>query len=103
MINLYEPVLTNALGLTLIHKDIWSLGITDSQRLELLAIFESRPEKKAYEILGEAAERLLQALKITHPAAKDYILLTADELYPRIKAAVTAKNIGGIFLSWEKS
>ena len=64
LINLCEPVITNAVGLTLIGKDPLPLDIADADRSPLAALFEPLTETKARAVLAEAARRLCRRLEI---------------------------------------
>ncbi len=99
LINLYEPVATNAIGLALIKGNIAALDITESDRLVLLEYFRSWSEKTALEKLQNAAVSICSCLNIDDEAAKNYLRKTATELYPRISAAVTAGSLNDVFLT----
>ena len=99
LINLYEPVATNAVGLTLLGCNALSLDITDQNRELLTKQFEQMPEKEARASLADAAVRLSSVLDIGGGDAGAYLSQTAIELYPRIKAAVSTFGLEGIFAS----
>ncbi|MGE4485925.1 MAG: DUF6179 domain-containing protein [Oscillospiraceae bacterium] len=103
LINLYEPVLTNAAGLILIHKEASRLNITESEKSKILALLVCLTGKEVHALLSRAAEKLSDELEISSYDEREYMQQTALGLYPRIKAALTVKNIDGIFMSWEKS
>ena len=101
LINLYEPLATNAIGLALLHKESIALDITTAyqkQLLELFAPLSATPAKKA---LCDAAERVCSELGISDPSSSRYLKRTAEALYPRIEAALTNGKLGGIFLSFD--
>ena len=99
LINLYEPVAVNAVGLTLAGGDVFSLDVSEHNRTRLAALFESLPEYRAKEVLREATARLCHVLPLRDGAARDYLAATADSLSPRVAAALLYGGLGGIFLS----
>ena len=99
LINLYEPVAANALGLTIVGGNVLSLDITDQNRTQLIKQFEQMPEKEARAFLADAAVRLSGFLGIGGEYAAAYLSQTAIELYPRIKAAVSTHGLEGVFTS----
>lgn len=99
LINLYEPVAVNAIGLALIDGNIETLDITEADRLVLLKYFCAWPEEAALEKLQKAAAFICSCLYIDDEAEKIYIKKTAMDLYPRISAAVAAGSLNDVFLS----
>jgi len=100
LINLYEPVAENAVGLALIKENVGGLCVSkkDLQRLsELFGKLSMTPAKHA---LREAAGRVCAELGIKDRASKSYLQKTAEGLYPRIEAALPSGSLGGIFLSF---
>ncbi|MDX9872517.1 MAG: DUF6179 domain-containing protein, partial [Clostridia bacterium] len=92
LINLCEPVLVNAVGLTLLGNNPLSLEITDNARIQLAALFEQMPKDQALFGIREAALRLCSLLGIADSASREYLARTAEETYPRIRAALPAGN-----------
>jgi hypothetical protein len=99
LINLYEPIAANAIGLALINGDVAALDITDSDRLVLLECFREWTDAAALEKLQNAAAFVCNCLDIEDESAKNYISRTAKDLYPRISAAASAGSLDNIFLS----
>lgn len=91
LINLYEPVAVNALGLTMVGGDFSQLHISAAQREELRAKLGRRGEEQ----LNGAAEKL-SALMGLEEGGSAYLRATAHDLLPRVRSA----NLEGIFLSW---
>lgn len=92
LINLYEPVAVNALGLALTGGDISRLNISPGQREELGCILG----RAAPEGLAAAAEKL-SALLDLRPKAGEYLGELAAGLAPRVRAA----DLSGIFLTFD--
>jgi hypothetical protein len=98
-LNLFEPAAVNALGLALSGGDVFSLSVSDEGCERLSAAFAALTEEKARSLLRVAARRLRPALDLETEAAGAYLEQTAEDLYPRIKAALPAGNLGMIFLA----
>ena len=98
LINLYEPVAANALGLALTGGDIRKLEVSEGERERLAALFEPIGPSRAEERLRDAAERVCGFLEIREEAARDYMQSMAADLYPRIRAALPHGNLAGVFL-----
>lgn len=90
LINLYEPVATNALGLALIGGDVSGLAITTGEREKIAAALEQEAEAR----LIAAAEKLGTLLNLRSKAGKEYLRGLAVDLLPRIQSA----SLEGIFL-----
>lgn len=91
LINLYEPVATNALGLALIGGDVSSLDISAQQREEIGSLLRGEgPER-----LEAAAEKLCALLDIKSKAGREYLSSLALDLAPRIRQT----KLQGIFLT----
>lgn len=99
LINLYEPIATNAIGLSLCGGDIDELNISNAQRGQIAAILEPLPKQEAVEALQTAASKACNILAICQPPARLYLRKLAANLYPRINAALSAGSMEGVFLS----
>ena len=99
LINLYEPVCTNAVGLALLAEDVFPLHVPPAQCVRIAALFQQLSATPAKKALSEAAGRVCARLGIQSAPAQAYIEKTATDLYPRIEAALPHGNLGNIFLS----
>jgi hypothetical protein len=99
LINLYEPVAVNALGLAMLDGDILSLEIGDDGRSKLLAFFKSNSREDVLEALKLSADKLYRSLQLEDNTVSEYLLRTASDLYWRINAALPSECLDGIFLS----
>jgi hypothetical protein len=97
LINLCEPVIANAVGLTLIGGEPLLLEITDDDRALIAAFFEPLSKTKARIALMEAARRFCCMQGIDDLKVQKYMMRAAIDLYPRISAAMPTKNLDGIF------
>lgn len=103
LINMYEPIVTNAIGLVLLDGDIASIDITNSDRSRLLCMFRSWSKEEAIQALCQASEKLCHCLEITDTAEKEYLKAAIVNLYPRIAAALPTNQLDSIFLSLSHS
>lgn len=99
LINLFEPVAVNAIGLALIGGDIFALDIGNNDRSTLLGYFKSWTKIEAMEALRLSADKLYHTLQLEDISICEYLQRTASELYYRIEAALPAECLEGIFLS----
>ena len=100
LINLYAPVATNAVGLALLHEDVKALNITAEDNTRLSSLFGALSVTPAKKALHEAALYVSSELQISDPSSVRYLRKTAEELFPRIEAALPHGNLGGIFVSF---
>lgn len=99
LINIYEPVATNVIGLGLLNKRcITSLDISQNDRQDIFQIFSSLDDQQAIELLSNASRNIAGLLGLNSFEHK-YLEELAKSLYPRIKVATSHKNLGGLFLS----
>jgi len=99
LINLYEPIATNAIGLALIDSDPLKLDISSQEQERIAAILEPLPRKQSICALHSAASSVCSTLKIRRPVVRQYLRRLAAGLYPRIHAALSVGNLDGVFLS----
>lgn len=103
LINIYEPIAVNAVGLALLQEDCKALNIKASDRERLNSLFNPLTATPAKKELNDAALRVCSELGINDASSARYLRRTAEGLYPRIEAALPHGNLGGIFLSFEVS
>ncbi|PKM71655.1 MAG: hypothetical protein CVU91_12900 [Firmicutes bacterium HGW-Firmicutes-16] len=102
LINLYAPLAANAVGLALLGEDVSKLNITASEGERLAKFFEPLSLTPAKKALNEAALRVCSELKINDASSLRYLRKTAEELYPRIEAALPHGKLSGIFISFDE-
>ncbi|MCI1960150.1 MAG: DUF6179 domain-containing protein [Clostridia bacterium] len=96
IINIYEPVLTSALGCVLVGKDI-NLELSDSDVSELTRIFENKTKPEIKEILGQALELVKQKLSLKDSLFK-YLSDSLPKIASAVKNAEDTKTIDKIFI-----
>ena len=97
--NIFEPILTNALGRVILGLSVPPLHLDKAQQAALLAKFWPMPQKQARALWAKAAVSLCAALGIG-AAARAYLLAAADTQYPRLAAAVGASSVAGVFIAY---
>lgn len=98
LINLYEPVATNALGLALLGEPVEALAISPAACRRLRERFAGRTFAEIGTILDRAALRLSGETALCG-AETEYLRACAKGLAPRIEAAARYGGMDGIFLS----
>lgn len=98
LINIYEPVATNAIGLALLNQNIQSLNVTDADRGDIGLLFYQTTEQKAEELLFGAVDRLCDTLNIVNSELKEYLRDTAIALLPRINVLKDNHTFDELFL-----
>jgi len=98
LINIYEPLAANTVGLALLEKDVTSLAIGEADRAGLLKLFTNRGEAETAAMLREAAAAVCRTLHIGDAAAAAYLQSAALLLVPRIRAALEENDLSGVFI-----
>lgn len=101
LVNLYGPVVTNALGRVLLGKDLDTLTISpeDCGRLEWQLTHLSRTGLE--ELLSRTAERLSDQLGLGDRRERSYLTACAGRLAPRIALVRDTGGLTGVFLNGE--
>jgi hypothetical protein len=100
LINLYEPVFVNALGLAVIGGDAGALNITMRDRSQLIERFSALSEPQLSDTLAQAAAALCDQMHIAAIAELEYLKTAAFELLPRLKTALEHESLDYIFLTF---
>lgn len=103
LINLYEPILTNAVGLTLIKEDVTTLNISQEGQVLLAEKFTCRTDMQIRQMLEESVETLCHHFQAVSIDAQEYMVQAAEKWVPRIKAALMGGELDNIFLKWADS
>lgn len=101
LINIFEPILTNAVGLYILGADILSLEISAMQREILLRTFRNLSKAEILDNLRNSAKRVCDILGIADNEKIEYIQKTAIDIYPRIEIGLSTGNINNVFLSFK--
>ncbi len=100
LLNIFEPVFTSALGLTLLEKEISPLEIREEDRKKLEIHFRKLPMAEAEERLAAACQKLCRLLGIEDQA---YLDSAAKELYTRIKSIPVTEGLEAVFLAFREA
>ena len=97
-LNLCEQPLTNAVGLSLLKKDVRKIGINDAERKKIteLLIYKTHGERE--KLLCAAANNICNSMQITDDYVRDYTALFARSLLPRLEAALEFGDVSNIFI-----
>jgi len=101
LINIFEPILTNAMGLDILGVDILTLEISALQRETLLGIFRNLSKTEILVKLESSVKSVCDILGIVDNEKIEYIQKTAVNIYPRIEVGLSVGNIDNIFLSFK--
>ena len=93
LINLYEPIAVNSLGLALLGDDPRSLTVSPPWRQRLETLFASLPAPEQKRVLTAGATALCAALDIRSAALQSYVQATALALSPRLASVQTLEYI----------
>ena len=101
LINIFEPVLTNVIGLELIGADIFKLEMKSYEREILLYTFKKMTIEEIEEEFIKAANSVCNKLKIVNDYEINYVKMTALSLLSRIEEGIKNNNLENIFLSYK--
>ena len=100
LINLFEPVAVNALGLSLLGENPRFLSVSPSLRRKLEAQFARLTEMESDAALSAGAESLSAGLGIQNRQTVQYLNSLALGLRPRLRAALDAGTLEYVFLEF---
>lgn len=100
LFNLCEPVLTNAIGLSLIGKEVQGLHISAAQREDIYQMLVGRTEKEICDMIKESVLSACRQIGMTAENETDYLIGAATGLGARIREALKHRDLSGIFLSF---
>lgn len=98
LVNLYEPVATNAIGRALIGKDPGPLSIADEDRDEIARLLGPMGEAARGRVLREAATSVCRQLGIEDPTAEEYLRDLVPELLPRVAVGLENGELRGVWV-----
>jgi len=101
LINLFEPIATNAIGLAFIGSDTLKLDVSSQECERIAVILKPMPKGQVINVLQSAAYFVCSTLEIHQPATRQYLRRMAEGLSLRIHAALSAGNLDGVFLSFK--
>lgn len=101
LINLFEPVFTNAVGLALLQKDCMALNILDGDRYALLLLLRGCSGEELALRITEAVGRVCETAGIGNDSAvRAYLAHAGRELCARITLQLKQDDLRGLFPSF---
>lgn len=97
LINLTEPVMIQALGLSILKKEPYALDLSPQEQKQLQLYLQALSEKEMRQVLSDAVLWLCRLLKIEGHDDYAYFLKTAEDAFPRLNAACSAKELQNLF------
>ncbi len=98
LVNLYEPVATNAIGRALIGRDPTPLRISENDRVEIASVLGSLHEAERGRVLRKAAAAACEAIGVDDDSVREYLYVLVPELLPRIEVGLTHGELQGVFV-----
>lgn len=98
LINLYEPVAANAVGLALVGKDPAALVIGNAERDAIAARLGAVGGVARERALSAAAGALCERLGMTGEGEQAYLHALLPELLPRIEVGLAHGSLRGVFV-----
>ncbi len=103
LINLFEPVFVNAVGLALLEQDCRKLNIRDGERDALLHLLQDRSARELETLMEEATMRMCKNVNIELDSEmRDYLLFAQRELCGRIELQIRQNDLKGLFPSFRE-
>jgi hypothetical protein len=99
LINLYEPVAANAIGLALVGADPHRLEVSDADRAEIARRLSALGHAARERVLREAAAAACDLLGVSDETAREYLAEYAAELLPRIEVGLPRQELRGVFVA----
>lgn len=97
IINIYEPILTAALGCMLVGKDIYKLELSVSDVSELKNIFGNKTKDEIEHILTSTLEKIKQEISISDGLSL-YLSVSLPKIAGAIKNAEETQTIENVFI-----
>ncbi|MEL7659051.1 MAG: DUF6179 domain-containing protein, partial [Bacillota bacterium] len=102
LFNIYELVLTNAIGCLLLGKDEISLHIKDYDRQQLHSELSDLSKKELDDWVDQAVSKLCRILMIENAELEKHMKRSALNLKSRLKNALEIKELKYLFLSTQE-
>ena len=96
--NLCEQPLTNAVGLSLIKKDVRKRSIDSAEREEITGLLSFKSHREREKLLRTSAYNICDSMQITDDCVREYTVLFAQSLLPRLEAALKFGDVSNIFI-----
>lgn len=98
LINIFEIVLSNAIAIVLIERELTSLQISQYEVEMLYDKIKGYSEAKIKEVIYDAIEVIVNKLKIKNRDLVDYLGLAANKIGEIVKVKIDINNLESIFV-----
>ncbi len=98
LVNLYEPVAINAIGLALLGEDPARLTIGDVERTAIAARLEPLGNAQRARTLQEGATRACDALGVSDEDAREYLSAMVPDLLARTEVGLAHGSLDGVYV-----
>ena len=98
LINLYEPIVTNAIGCALLDKGFHELVCSEKEQEALTALFENLTGEEITDCIRNGAETVLTQISCDNRREEELIEWYGRELAVRIAGVKDVGGMAGIFL-----
>lgn len=102
LINIFKCVLTNALGCTLLNKNIYELNIEPLERQYLQDKLENLSKIELNILLNDISIQMCKELNISNRVIQKYIIETVKNISIDIKNALKNHNLQSLFISFKE-
>jgi hypothetical protein len=102
LLNVYEPVLTNLLGRSILNYDLCELYIDEGDRALLEARFSGLTDKELEEVLKNAFFSVMSYFEISDCNALDYLKKAVYDISRRISNSMALNRLDRIFVTLKK-
>ncbi|MDV3428057.1 MAG: DUF6179 domain-containing protein [Bacillota bacterium] len=102
LINIFELVLTNAVGLTILNKDVLRLDIIPSDAKKLELKLKNMSKSKLNTVLQEASAKLSLELNISNKLLQNHMSEALINLPVRIKNALEIGKLEYVFINMKQ-
>ncbi|NTW27795.1 MAG: hypothetical protein HGA39_00290 [Coriobacteriia bacterium] len=98
LVNVYEPVAINVIGLVLLGEDPARLAIGDGERTAIAARLEPLGNAQRARALQQVATKTCDVLSVSDEDAREYLIAMVSELLPRIEVGLAYRSLDAVFV-----
>ena len=100
LINFYEPIAVNSFGRWLLTHTSRPLNISHKDKTLLQKSLQDISLSELKVLSDTYAKDITKELPLLYDGEEDYLQHIIESMLPRLRAALDAKNLNGIFMSW---
>lgn len=102
LINIFEPVFINAVGLALLNKDMRTLNMAAADRAALQNMLQSKDAASIKGCIARAVGSVCAALDIQSPDLSGYLREAQQQLFVRLVRQLEQGGLEALFISFKK-